>query len=340
MNLLQTLSSKSPLTTLSAFNTPFSSPIPPNTCSHYYPRRHTWKLFPLFAISANSDPNQQNPSFNAKFKQPLKKTGKPQSSDENEDGIFPKTIPRKPRRGRKSEATAVEDYVRDSLGRTFESIRQQNSEVFEEKDKVLKDKIGGEDDEGDDEDVGGKVRRNKMVVEEEDPNWPLDADVGWGMRASEYFDKHSIKNVVGEDGVEIDWEGEVDDNYVNEINCLEWESFAFHPSPLIVLVFERYNRAAHNWKLLKELEKAIKVYWDAKDRLPPRTVKIDINIERDLAYALKVQQCPQLLFLRGNTVLCREKEIRSADELVQMIAHFYYNAKKPSWIDDAALTRR
>lgn len=30
------------------------------------------------------------------------------------------------------------------------------------------------------------------------------------------------------------------------------------------------HRAAHNWKLLKELEKAAKVYWDAKDRLPPR----------------------------------------------------------------------
>ncbi|RZR84053.1 hypothetical protein BHM03_00010792 [Ensete ventricosum] len=30
------------------------------------------------------------------------------------------------------------------------------------------------------------------------------------------------------------------------------------------------HRAAHNWKLLKELEKAAKVYWNAKDRLPPR----------------------------------------------------------------------
>ena len=56
------------------------------------------------------------------------------------------------------------------------------------------------------------------------------------------IEKHPIKNVVGEDGYEIDWEGEIDDNWVQEINCLEWESFAFHPSPLIVLVFERYNR--------------------------------------------------------------------------------------------------
>lgn len=29
-------------------------------------------------------------------------------------------------------------------------------------------------------------------------------------------------------------------------------------------------RATDNWKTLKELEKAVKVYWGAKDRLPPR----------------------------------------------------------------------
>lgn len=169
--------------------------------------------------------------------------------DEKPDGskILPETIPRKPRRGRRSEAAAVEDFIRGSLERTFASIREQDSEVFENKEKVMKDRV--EDDEVDtesheDEDEGGISGggNKKMVVEEESANWPLDADVGWGIRASEYFEQHPIKNVVGEDGVEIDWEGEVDDNWVKEINCLEWESFAFHPSPLIVLVFERYNR--------------------------------------------------------------------------------------------------
>ena len=81
-----------------------------------------------------------------------------------------------------------------------------------------------------------------MVVEEDDPDWPLYAAVWWGIRASEYFEQHPVMNVVGEDGFEIDWEGEINDSQVKEINCLEWESFAFHPSPLIVLVFERYNR--------------------------------------------------------------------------------------------------
>ncbi|KAF5202018.1 Thioredoxin-like fold domain-containing protein mrl7 protein [Thalictrum thalictroides] len=287
-----------------------------------------------FSVSAKFDPNPNlnpNPKSKAKAKRAPSKSEIPQNQDGNKDEIFPKTIPRKPRRGRRSEAVAVEDFVREKLEETFESIRQQSSEVLEDKEKVLKDKDDIDEKEND------GVRKKKVVVEEDDPNWPLDADIGWGIRASEYFDKHSIKNVVGDDGVEIDWEGEVDDNYVKEINCLEWESFAFHPSPLIVLVFERYNRANDNWKFLKELEKAIQVYWNAKDRLPPRTVKIDINIERDLAYALKVRECPQLLFLRGNKILYCEKEIRSKDELVQMIAHFYYNAKKPSWIDDAAL---
>ena len=116
---------------------------------------------------------------------------------------------------------------------------------MEGKDNVIREKIQDEDEEDDDTDGdadGDKKKKKGMVVDEEDPNWPLDAEVGWGIRASEYFEKHPIKNVIGEDGVLIDWEGELDDNLVKEINCLEWESFAFHPSPLIVLVFERYNR--------------------------------------------------------------------------------------------------
>lgn len=333
-------------------------PIPrPNRCLKFLFSSHmnlNCSLKPLtcFANAKNSDSSSESdprPNLNSKPKTRTRhqKTKVPQNEDENPGGIFPTTIPKKPRRGRRSEAAAVEDFVRDSLEQTFRSIREQNSEILENKDNIIKDRVndeidsdgssvdGEEEEEEEVADESGNGRK-KTVVEEESPNWPLDADVGWGIRASEYFEQHPIKNVVGEDGVEIDWEGEMDDNWVKEINCLEWESFAFHPSPLIVLVFERYNRATDNWKVLKELEKAIKVYLGAKDRLPPRTVKIDINIERDLAYALKVRECPQILFLRGNKILYREKEIRTADELVLMIAHFYYNAKKPSWINDEA----
>lgn len=154
---------------------------------------------------------------------------------ENDKFPFPATVPRKPKRGRRSEADAVEDFVRSSLERTFSTIREQNPEAFEDKEKAdfIKDRVRENEDE---------EEKEEMVVEEEDPDWPVDTDVGWGIRASEYFDTHPIKNVVGEDGIEIDWEGEIDDSWVKEINCLEWESFAFHPSPLVVLVFERYNR--------------------------------------------------------------------------------------------------
>ncbi|KAJ0972242.1 hypothetical protein J5N97_020201 [Dioscorea zingiberensis] len=302
---------------------PFSSlSIPPHR-----------RISDLSILASAQNPNpKSNPRKRSKPKEPASSVEPEPPGDE-----IPTTIPRKPRRGRRGEAAAIEDFVRASLESTFASIREQNAEVLEGKEEFLKERPPREEEELGSDSEEGDGGADALVVEEEDHDWPLDADVGWGVRASEYFDKHPIKNVVGDDGVEIDWEGELDEGWVKEINCLEWESFAYHPSPLIVLVFERYKRAADNWKLLMELEKAAKVYWSAKDRLPPRTVKIDINIETDLAYALKVREGPQLLFLRGNRILYREKEFRTSEELVQMIAHFYYNAKRPSWVDAAAV---
>uniref|UniRef100_A0A7C9CJC8 Thioredoxin domain-containing protein n=1 Tax=Opuntia streptacantha TaxID=393608 RepID=A0A7C9CJC8_OPUST len=288
--------------------------------------------------ASNSEIDPDSKSKPQRKGHPKKPMGS-QTEMKDSSELSPIKVPRKPRRGRRSEAVAVEDFVRNSLGKTFASVREQNPDAFVKAEQILKEandkSLSDVSDDDDDED--DSQRDKEMVVEEDDPDWPMDADVGWGIRASEYFEKYPIKNVIGDDGVEIDWEGELDDSWVQEINCLEWESFAFHPSPLIVFVFERYNRATDNWKLLKEMEKALKVYWNAKDRLPPRAVKLDINIERDLAYALKVRECPQILFLRGQRILYREREPRTADELVHMIAYFYYNAKKPSWIDEAAL---
>lgn len=216
----------------------------------------TVKRLACFADSRKSDPNpdtnlSHNPKSKPTGKTHLRKTKDPQNESENSETLFPAMIPKKPRRGRRSEAAAVEDFVRGSLERTFESIRKQNPEILKNMENIMKKKVNGDvgsdddasdDDDDSDEDEVKESGEKKMLIEEEDPDWPLDADIGWGIRASEYFDKHPIKNVVGEDGTEIDWEGEIDDGLVKEINCLEWESFAFHPSPLIVLVFERYNR--------------------------------------------------------------------------------------------------
>ncbi|CAN1245273.1 Thioredoxin-like fold domain-containing protein MRL7, chloroplastic [Linum grandiflorum] len=335
MSFLQTLRHPNPLSPLSTSKIHPTSLQRPSTVvpalpSTFTPRR--WRYCSCSAVRGSSDSESTSKPKVKPSSRPRRR--KPEEEDED-DEIF---VPRKPRRGRRSEAAAVEDLVRGQLKKAFASIRQQEQdpEVLEKMNSVMKESAGDEtldsqssddEDEEEEEDEASKMKKRAMV-EEEATHWPLDADIGWGIRASEYFEQHPIKNVVGEDGFEIDWEKELDEGWVQEINCLEWESIAFHPSPLIVLVFERYNRAADNWKTLKELEKAAQVYWNAKDRLPPRTVKIDLNIETDLAYALKAKECPQILFLRGNKMVYREKE-----ELVQMIAHFYYNARRPAFVN-------
>lgn len=226
-------------------------------CSSFFlpPSLKCWHLFKsptcLAATSRNtsSEPDcspRQNLNSKPERSSPrIQKSKGTENKEKDPCGVLPITKPKKARRGRKSEAAAVEDFLRHKLEETLTSIKEQSPEIFEDRKSFLKERVDddtGSDNSSDgaDHDNGSVV--NNMVVEQEDPNWPLDADVGWGTRASEFFEKYPIKNVVGEDGLEIDWEGEIDNGLVKEINCLEWESFAFHPSPLVVLVFERYNR--------------------------------------------------------------------------------------------------
>lgn len=54
-----------------------------------------------------------------------------------------------------------------------------------------------------------------------------------------------------------------------------------------------------------------------------QAVKIDRNIETDLAYALKAKECPQLLFLRGNRILYREK----GDAVFLFLKYIYEQSK-------------
>ena len=203
--------------------------------SHLWlPRYAAVNPHPQFPVKPRSPVTKATSQKNPKPNPTPDSKPRPEAERETAGEIFPTTIPRKPRRGRRSEAAAVEDFVRDSLERTFAEIRKQNSELLEDEDHLLKPRSGTLERENESE---------RLVEEEDDPDWPADAEVGWGVSASEYFEQHPIRNVVV-DGVEIDWEGEMEDGLVKEINCLEWESFAYHPSPLIVLVFERYNRSA------------------------------------------------------------------------------------------------
>ncbi|GJM92681.1 hypothetical protein PR202_ga09172 [Eleusine coracana subsp. coracana] len=221
-------------------------PSTPASVSSPIRRGHDRRPKPLLASSAPPPPSPApRPPKPTPSPEPVKPKheARSQNPDDSAAGT-PSTKPRKPRRGRRSEAAAVEDFVRGRLEQVFASIRERDPEVLEGKGDILKQKE--EDEQFPDREEGENPGEEedgeqKPVVEEEDPSWPLDADIGWGIRASEYFDKHSIKNVTV-DGLAIDWEREVEEGWVKEINCLEWESFAFHPSPLVVLVFERYNR--------------------------------------------------------------------------------------------------
>ncbi|KAF8096051.1 hypothetical protein N665_0318s0005 [Sinapis alba] len=179
-----------------------------------------------------------------------------------------------------------------------------------------------------------------LVVNEEDPNWPEDAD-GWGFSFNQFFNKITIKNEKkdddddDEDDGDDDREKEIvwqDDNYIRPIKDLttaEWEEAVFKDiSPLMVLVHNRYKRPKENEKFREELDKAIQVIWNCG--LPsPRCVAVDAVVETDLVSALQVTVFPEIIFTKAGKILYREKGIRTADELSKIMAFFYYGAAKP-----------
>lgn len=90
-----------------------------------------------------------------------------------------------------------------------------------------------------------------LVVEEEDPDWPEDAD-GRGFSLDQFFNKITIKNVKKDDNDENendDSDDEIlwqDDDYIRpikDITASEWEETVFKDiSPLIIFVHNRYKR--------------------------------------------------------------------------------------------------
>ncbi|MED6119600.1 Thioredoxin-like fold domain-containing protein mrl7l, chloroplastic [Stylosanthes scabra] len=179
----------------------------------------------------------------------------------------------------------------------------------------------------------------QLVVEEEDPDWPEDAD-GWGFNLGQFFDKITIKNKKkdnddddGDDKEEIQWQ---DDNYIRpikDIKTAEWEETIYKDiSPLIILVHNRYRRPKENEKIRNELEKAVHIIWNC--RLPsPRCVALDAIVETELVAALQVSVFPEVIFTKAGKILYREKAIRNADELSKIMAFFYYGAAKPACLN-------
>uniref|UniRef100_M8D5K7 Thioredoxin domain-containing protein n=1 Tax=Aegilops tauschii TaxID=37682 RepID=M8D5K7_AEGTA len=172
------------------------------------------------------------------------------------------------------------------------------------------------------------LTKYELVVEEEDPEWPEDAQDGMGFGLDQFFDKITIKpekrdDADDDDGVddgkkEVVWE---DDNYikpVRDVKTKDWDDTVFTDfGPLIVLVHNRYKRLQDNEMARTEL-----------------CVAVDACAEPDLVAALKVSGFPELLFTNAGKILHREKAVRSAEVLARMIAFFYYKAARPPCLSE------
>ncbi|KAL3700596.1 hypothetical protein R1sor_018618 [Riccia sorocarpa] len=191
-----------------------------------------------------------------------------------------------------------------------------------------------------------------LWMEEDDPTWPEGEDEGYGFQVSQFFEKWGdvkVKNV-DENGKEVEkendsddesddlslkWEEEEEQWIVREINFLEWDLVALQdPTPLIVFGFERYGSSgASCWTLLKELETMLKRIIDSR-KYPVRAVKFDVNIEQDLAAALKIETIPTLLFIKAGKMVYRMTGVKSASDLLLVTSHLFYHSTRPAFMDD------
>ncbi|KAE8688974.1 trihelix transcription factor GT-2-like [Hibiscus syriacus] len=148
-----------------------------------------------------------------------------------------------------------------------------------------------------------------LVVDEDDPDWPKDAD-GWGFNLDQFFDKITVKNNKKEKGNGDDYDSEKE---------IVWQDDGLYSTK-------------ENERVGDELTKAVNIIWNC--RLPsPRCVAVDAVIEDDLVSALNVSGFPKIMFTKAGKKLYRERAIRTADELSKMMAFFYYGADKPPCLD-------
>ena len=112
------------------------------------------------------------------------------------------------------------------------------------------------------------LTKYELVVEEEDPDWPEDAEDGMGFSLGQFFDKITIKAEKKDDAEEdtgyqsdkeIVWE---DDNYIKpirDVKTQDWDASVFTDfGPMVVLVHNRYKRyMIHSFLLLRCLHIAV-----------------------------------------------------------------------------------
>lgn len=141
--------------------------------------------------------------------------------------------------GENDDAPIMSDEERREWRSKIRQVIDGNPDVEEEMDPVLKRRM-----------MQKLLADYPLVVEEDDPNWPEDAD-GRGFNLDQFFDKITIKNVKKDKGDDDNYDSEdeivwQDDNYIRpikDIKTAEWEETVLKDiSPLIVLVHNRYKR--------------------------------------------------------------------------------------------------
>eukprot|EP01018_Ginkgo_biloba_P013613 Gb_08401 [translate_table: standard] len=200
------------------------------------------------------------PTANSKTKRGRSRKKKPENEDNSpktennneETEVVSKVTVSAKKRGRKKRGSpAVEEFLKKSLDNLLSdkdgeesTLNETQTENVEPSDKTRNKQY--EDEAIKEAFMAEEMEEQPEAVEEEDEEWPEDEEIDtkWRVRASDYFKENLIRNVVGDDGTLIDWEGEANNYSIKEICAMEWESYVFHPSPLIVLVFERYRRYA------------------------------------------------------------------------------------------------
>ncbi|XWS57153.1 hypothetical protein CRYUN_Cryun09bG0148100 [Craigia yunnanensis] len=214
---------------------------------------------------------------------------------------------------------------------------------------------GDDDDDDDDYDNDSSKKKGQMddsyhfdadERHEADPDWPEDAD-GRGFNLGQFFDKITIKNVKkdNEDG-DCDSENEVvwqDDNYIRPIKRIktaQWEATVFKDiSPLIILVHNRYKRYGNSARQKKKKgfgmswRKLYISYGIAGCLNQEWCIAVDAVVEDALVSSLKLSVFPEIIFTKAGKIFYREQGIRTADELSQIMAFFYYGAAKPPCVD-------
>jgi hypothetical protein len=170
-----------------------------------------------------------------------------------------------------SDSKAVQlvlgDRARDDAGDTdSESSDDEGGEVrmtdedrrtLRRKIREMMDRVPETAELTDPEERRAKMRelltKYELVVEEEDPDWPEDAEDGMGFSLGQFFDKITIKAEKKDDAVEDDtgyqsdkeivWE---DDNYIKpirDVKTQDWDASVFTDfGPMVVLVHNRYKR--------------------------------------------------------------------------------------------------